>query len=141
MNKTEANRFNDLYQRHQRLLKLQGKAESTRNSYARAVRRITNHFDCGPDQLTVEQREEYFSKLVDTHSWSTVKVDRNGLQFFWEHILKRDWEWVNIINPPQVRTLPDIHSVSEVEQLIGAIQKLRYQKERWGNVFCKLQER
>ena len=126
MNKTETNRFKDLYQRHQRLLKLQGKATSTRSSYARAVRRITNHFDCCPDQLTIEQREEYFSKLVDTHSWSTVKVDRNGLQFFWKHILKQDWEWVNIIKPPKVRTLPDIFSVSEVEQLIGATRKLRY---------------
>jgi len=61
MNKTETNRFKDLYQRHQRLLKLQGKATSTRSSYARAVRRITtNHFNCCPDQLTIEQREEYF---------------------------------------------------------------------------------
>lgn len=123
MNKTETNRFKDLYQSHQRLLKLQGKATSTRSSYVRAVRRITNHFDCGPDQLTIEQREEYFSKLVDTHSWSTVKVDRNGLQFFWKHILKQDWEWVNIIKPPKVRTLPDILFVSEVEQLIGGDTK------------------
>ena len=40
MNKAETNRFNDLYYRHQRSLKLQGLAESTRDSYARAVRRI-----------------------------------------------------------------------------------------------------
>ena len=101
MNNTETNRFNDLYQRHQRSLKLQGMAEGTRDSYARAVRRIKDHFDCCPDQLTIEQMEEYFSQLVDTHSWSTVKIDRNGLQFFWKHVLKQDWEWVNIIKAPK----------------------------------------
>ena len=126
MNNTEKNRFNDLYQRHQRLLKLQGMAEGTRDSYARAVRRIKDHFDCCPDQLTIEQMEEYFSQLVDTHSWSTVKIDRNGLQFFWKHVLKQDWEWVNIIKVPKVQSLPDILTVSEVEQLIGATRKLRY---------------
>ena len=92
MNKTEINRFNKLYQRHLRLLKLQGKSQKTIDAYSRAVRRISKYFDCCPDQLTVEQREKYFSKLVESHSWSTVKVDRNGLQFFWKHVLKRDWQ-------------------------------------------------
>jgi hypothetical protein len=63
----------------------------------------------------VEQLEAYFAQLVDSHSWSTVKIDRNGLQFFWKHILKRDWSWVEIIKPPKVQTLPDILTLSEVE--------------------------
>jgi integrase len=126
MNQTETNRFNKLYQHHLRLLKLQGKSKKTIDAYSRAVRRIREHFDCCPDQLTLEQREHYFADLVESHSWSTVKVDRNGLQFFWKHILKREWQWVNIIKAPKVRSLPDILTVNEVEQLIGATRKLRY---------------
>jgi len=126
MNQAETNRFNDLYQRHLRLLKLQGKSQKTIDAYARAVRRISEHFDCCPDQLTLQQREEYFSDLVESHSWSTVKVDRNGLQFFWKHALKQDWQWVNIVKAPEVRSLPDILTVAEVEQLIAATCKLRY---------------
>jgi integrase/recombinase XerD len=126
MNQEETNRFNQLYQRHLRLLKLQGKSQKTIDAYSRAVRRISEHFDCCPDQLSLEQREIYFSKLVDSHSWSTVKVDRNGLQFFWKHVLKRDWQWIKIIKVPKVRSLPDILTVTEVEQLIGATRKLRY---------------
>ena len=126
MNKEETNRFNELYQRHLRLLKLQGKSQKTIDAYSRAVRRIREHFDCCPDQLTLEQREEYFSELVESHSWSTVKVDRNGLQFFWKHVLKRDWQWIKIIKVPKVRSLPDILTVAEIEQLIGATCKLRY---------------
>ena len=126
MNQAEMNRFNELYQSHLRLLKLQGKSQKTIDAYSRAVRRITEHFDCCPDQLTLEQREEYFSKLVESHSWSTVKIDRNGLQFFWKHVLKRDWQWIKMIKVPKVHSLPDILTVSEVERLIGATRKLRY---------------
>jgi integrase len=126
MNKAETNRFNQLYQHHLRLLKLQGKAKKTIDAYSRAVRRISEYFNCCPDQLTVEQLEKYFSSLVESHSWSTVKIDRNGLQFFWKHVLKRDWQWINIIKAPKVRSLPDILTVDEVEKLIGATRKLRY---------------
>ena len=126
MNKTETNRFNKLYQRHLRLLRLQGKSQKTIDAYSRAVRRINEYFDCCPDLLTPEQLERYFSKLVESHSWSTVKIDRNGLQFFWKHVLKRDWQWIKMIKAPKVHSLPDILTVGEVEQLIGATRKLRY---------------
>lgn len=126
MNQAEAYRFNDLYQRHLRLLKLQGKSPKTIDAYARAVRRIGEYFNCCPDQLTLEQREQYFADLVKSHSWSTVKIDRNGLQFFWKHVLKQDWQWVNIVKAPIVRSLPDILTVTEADQLIGATRKLRY---------------
>lgn len=90
------------------------------------MRRITQHYDCCPDQLTTEQLETHFAELVESHSWSTVKVDRNGLQFFYQHVLKRDWTWVNIIKAPKIQSLPDILTLSEVEPLIGATRKLRY---------------
>jgi integrase/recombinase XerD len=126
MNKAETNRFDKLYQRHLRLLKLQGKSQTTIDAYARAVRRIREHFDCCPDKLTLKQKEQYFSDLVKSHSWSTVKIDRKGLQFFWKHVLKLDWQWLNIVKAPKVRSLPDILTVSEIEKLIGATRKLRY---------------
>jgi integrase len=126
MDQAERIRFDELYQRHLRLLKLQGKSQKTIDAYARAVRRIREHFDCCPDQLTLEQREKHFSDLVESHSWSTVKIDRNGLQFFWKHVLERDWQWVNIVKAPKVRSLPDILTIAEVEQLIGATRNLRY---------------
>jgi len=126
MTPTEVKRFNKLYQRHLRLLKLQGKSQKTIDAYSRAVRRIRDHFDCCPDQLTLDQLETYFGELVETHSWSTVKIDRNGLQFFWRHTLGRDWEWFKIIKPPKIKTLPDILTPAEIETIIGKTRKLRY---------------
>ena len=40
MKKSEVNRFNKLYEHHQRSLKLQGKAKKTIEAYSRAVRRV-----------------------------------------------------------------------------------------------------
>jgi len=82
--------FDTLYRRHLRALKLQGLSDKTIDVYARAVRRIAQRYDCCPDQLTTEQLKAHFAELVASHSWSTVKVDHNGLQFFYKHILKRD---------------------------------------------------
>jgi integrase len=126
MKKSEVNRFNKLYEHHQRCLKLQGKAQKTIDAYSRAVRRVSNYFDCCPDRLKPEQLKIYFADLVESHSWSTVKLDRCGLQFFWKHVLKIDWKWVDIVKPPQVKTIPDILTPAEVEKLIGATRKLRY---------------
>lgn len=126
MNATEQARYDRLYNCHLRTLKLRGMSDNTIDSYARAVRRVSSHFDCCPDQLTTEQLESYFSELVDSHSWSTVKIDRNGLQFFWKYVLKTDWQWVSIIKVPKVQTLPDILTLNEVERLILATHQLRY---------------
>lgn len=126
MNSKEQARFNKLYQQHLTELKLQGLASKTIDAYSRAVRRITEHFDRCPDQLTQAQLKTFFSSLVDSHSWSTVKLDRNGLQFFYRHVLDKQWEWVKIFKPPQVRSLPDILTQEETWRLINITRKLRY---------------
>ena len=89
MNKALQIRFNSLHQQHLKALTRQGKAQRTIDSYSRAVRRITEFYDQCPDKLTLLQLKDYFLALVNSHSWSTVKVDRNGLQFFYEHVLAK----------------------------------------------------
>ena len=126
MNSKEQIYFDKLYALHLRTLKLRGMSDNTIDSYARAVRRVSEYHDCSPDRLSTEQLEAYFAQLVESHSWSTVKIDRNGLQFFWQYVLKTDWQWVNIIKPPKVHTLPDILTSTEIERLILAARKLRY---------------
>jgi integrase/recombinase XerD len=97
MNKTQQNKFNSLYQKHVSALQRQAKADSTIDVYSRAVRRITEFYDLCPDRLTIDQLNDYFTALIKSHSWSTVKVDRNGLQFFYKHVLNKDWQWVEIV--------------------------------------------
>jgi site-specific recombinase XerD len=127
MNKAQQKKYNSLYQQHVNALHRQGKAKSTIDVYSRALRRITEYYDQCPDRLSLEQLKEYFYALVKSHSWSTVKVDRNGLQFFYKHILNKEWVWVDIVKPPQKKVLPDILTVKEVERVINGTRELRYQ--------------
>ncbi|QIL90505.1 tyrosine-type recombinase/integrase [Microbulbifer sp. SH-1] len=127
MNKAQQKRFDSLYRKHLSALKRQGKADSTIDLYSRAIRRVCEYFDSPPDTLTQEQLEGYFESLISTHSWSTVKVDRNGLQFFYKHVLKRDWQWVDIVKPPQEKHLPDVLTLKELERLINGTRERRYQ--------------
>jgi len=126
MIKFEQKRFDELYRKHLRALRLQGMSDKTIDAYTRALRRLSTSFDCCPDRLEPEQLAEYFSELLASHSWSTVKHARCGLQFFYKHVLDRDWQWIEMIRPPKIRSLPDILSVAEIERLIGAARKLRY---------------
>lgn len=127
MKKAQQKKFDSLYQQHVNALHRQGKAATTIDVYSRAVRRIAEYFDCCPDKLTLDQLKDYFTALVKSHSWSTVKVDRNGLQFFYKHTLNQDWVWVDIVKPPQKKVLPDILTVKEVERLVNGTRELRYQ--------------
>lgn len=127
MNTLEQQHFDHLYRQHLINLKLQGKRPATIDAYSRAVRRITAYFDRTPDTLSNNDLKQYFNALIQTHSWSTIKLDRNGLQFFYRYTLERQWEWLNIVKPPQVKRLPDILTPAQVGLLIRETKQQRYQ--------------
>ena len=127
MTPVEQQRFDFLYEQHLTNLRLQGKRKPTIDGYSRAVRRIAQHFDRCPDNLCVQELKDYFNALIQSHSWSTVKIDRNGLQFFYKYTLNKQWKWLDIVKPKQVKRLPDILSVEEVALIISRTRQLRYQ--------------
>ncbi|TDR69722.1 transposase, partial [Photobacterium lutimaris] len=126
MNTQQQRHFEALYQQHLDNPILQGKRPATIDAYSRAVRRISAFFDCPPDHLTTEQLRTYFRQLIRTHSWSTVKLDRYGLQFFYRYTLSKQWIWLNIVKPPQVKRLPDLLTPDEVGLLITMTRQSRY---------------
>jgi integrase/recombinase XerD len=123
----EQQRFDSLYEQHLINLTLQGKRPATIDAYSRALRRIAAFFDRCPDNLTTDDLKCYFAQLIESHSWITVKLDRNGLQFFYRHVLNQHWQWLNIVKPPKVNRLPDILTPTEVAIVISLTHKLRYQ--------------
>ncbi|MDN5874263.1 MAG: site-specific integrase [Sinobacteraceae bacterium] len=131
MQASEQTRFDQLYAKHLTALKRQGKATKTIDSYARAVRRVARVFDRCPDDLSVEELQQYFADLIDSHSWSTVKIDRNGLRFFHEQVLGRDMPWIKMFKAPKVQSLPDILTQAEIARLILGSRELRYQSFWW----------
>ena len=127
MNTSQAQHYNFLYEQHLINLRLQGKRPSTIDAYARAVRRITAFFDKSPDTLTTADLKLYFNNLIQTHSWSTIKLDRNGLQFFYRYTLNKQWQWLAIVKPPQVKRIPDILTPAQVSHVLNQTKQLRYQ--------------
>lgn len=124
MNELEQKHVDFLYLQHITNLKLQGKRPATIDAYARAVRRITEYFDRSPDTLSTQDLKQYFNALIQTHSWSTVKLDRNGLQFFYKYTLERQWQWLDIVKPPQVKRIPDILTAAQIAFMINQTKQL-----------------
>lgn len=126
MNQKEQQKFDVLYQKHCSCLQLQGKAKSTIENYSRGLRRFTAFLDRSPDSATKDDFQRYFKELLKTRSWSTIKCDRVGLQFFYIYVLEKKWDWVKIVKPPTVKSIPNVLTESEVKLLLSKIKKMRY---------------
>lgn len=118
--------FNTLYDKHVKRLHLLGLRPKTIDAYSRAIRRIGAAFDYNIKALTEDQLLDYFSALLQSHSFSTVKLDLYGLKFFYHHTLKRDWHDIPLIKSPRVKILPDVLSVEELGLLFSRTRVLSY---------------
>jgi len=118
--------FNTYYRKHLKLLKLGGMQPKTIEAYSRAIRRIGNYFDCRIDNLTADQLLDYFSALLERHSWSTVKLDLYGLKFFYTKVLDKPWDDIPLVKPPKTARIPDILSIEQAHQLFVATNRLSY---------------
>lgn len=118
--------FKQNYQSHLQHLKLKGLQPKTIDAYSRAVRRIGLAFDYRIDNLSGQQLLDYFTDLLQTHSWSAVKLDLYGLKFYTRYVLEQPWAHLDLIKPPKAKRLPDILTAEEVQQLIDATRKLSY---------------
>ena len=127
MNIDEQTRFTLLYQKYLNELTLQGKQPKTIEMYSRALRKVGDFFDCCPDHLTTDQLKTYFLDIATNLSWSSVKIARNAIQFFYKHVLNRPWTWIDIVKPPKVQPLQDVLTLGEMEMIINQTRELRYQ--------------
>ena len=118
--------FDRNYQQHLKHLTLKGLQPKTIEAYSRAIRRLGEYFGERIDALTETQLVEYFTDLIETHSWSTVKLDLYGLKFYYEHVLKKPWLAPGLIKPPRSQRLPDIVTVAEADRLFLATRVLSY---------------
>ena len=118
--------FKQNYQTHLKHLKLKGLQPKTIDAYARAIRRAGEYFNYQISDLSEAQLTDYFSDLLASHSWSTVKLDLYGLQFFHTHVLHQPWPTVNLIKPPKTQRLPDIVTVDEARRLFAMTRNLSY---------------
>ena len=118
--------FQRSYETHLKHLKLKGLQPKTIDAYARAIRRVGKYFEYQITELSEQDLLDYFSNLVESHSWTTVKLDLYGLKFFYMHVLRKPWPDFKLIKPPKTQRLPDIVSVEEAGRLFMATRVLSY---------------
>ena len=126
--------FDQRYQTHLKHLKLKGLRPKTIDAYARAIRRFGDYFDHHIDELSEPQLVAYFTDLVASHSWSTVKLDLYGLsqgiplciKFYYQHVLHKPWSAPGLIKPPRTQRLPDIITVEEGQRIFKATRVVSY---------------
>ncbi len=118
--------FNEYYRKHQQCLKLAGLQPKTVEAYSRAIKRISNYFDCRIENLTSDQLLDYFNDLLTSHSWSAVKLDLYGLKFFYTRVPGKTWKDIPLIKPPKTTRIPDILPVEQLQQLVCATRQLSY---------------
>lgn len=127
MNPIEQARLDQQYEKLVVALKLQGKARKTIESYSFSLRRLAQYFDRCPDDLTVEELTRYFCQLIDTRSWSLIKVDRNGIRLYYQHVLGQALPWMKLLRPPAVKHLPDLLTRDEIARIIRLTRVPRFQ--------------
>jgi site-specific recombinase XerD len=118
--------FKRQYDSHLKHLRLKGLQPKTIEAYARAIRRIGAYFKYRIEDLSEPQLTDYFTDLLDSHSWSAVKLDLYGLKFFYAHVLHRPWVSVDLVKPPKAQRLPEILTVEEAGRLFAATRILSY---------------
>ena len=126
MTTTPTAHFDSRYQTHLKHLKLKGLQPKTIEAYSRAIRRIGQRFDHQIEALSEQQLTDYFSELVASHSWSTVKLDLYGLKFYYEYVLRKPWVAPGLVKPPRSQRLPDIVTIEQAQRIFAATRVVSY---------------
>ena len=100
-------------------------AETTIESYVRAVELFARHFNQAPDQLGPEHLRQYHLHLINRKlATRTIVQHIAGLRFFYVKTLGRGYPELKLPNPKQAKQLPTVLSREEVARLIGAATSL-----------------
>ncbi len=109
-------------------LQLAGLSEGTQDVYLRAVRQLAVHFHTPPDVLNEAQVRDYLLHLKNDRKLasSSLSIAYCAIKFFYSHTAPRDWPTLQRIRVQKEKKLPDVLSIDEVRQLLGAVRKPRY---------------
>lgn len=105
---------------------LRGLSDKTVELYSHGVRRAAAYFAFEIDALTRDQLTTYFAWLLAERSWSTLKHDKYGLQFYYQHVLGKPWPGADLVKAPKVSRLPDVLTRAQVQQILDATRVLSY---------------
>ena len=114
-------------------LQLLGRAKRTHDGYLREVRKLAGYHRRSPDRLSQQQVADYLLHLINDRQFApgSLKVTYSALKFFYSTTCPRDWDVLDKIRVPKQKTLPDVLTIKQVHQLIGATRQLHNATFLW----------
>ncbi len=108
-------------------MKRRGYADKTIKEYSTTVRRLSDHFDCCPSKLTLEQVREYQSLLAKRNDISAAYYNSSvtAIRFLFLQTLGRDWSIERLPYGRREHPLPVVLSRQEVFQLWRRLRQLK----------------
>lgn len=110
-------------------LMIRGYALNTRKVYLACVAQYAAHFNRAPDQLTLENVNQYQLFLTGERNVSSAYFNQAvaALRFFYQKTLKKNWNIEHIPYQKTPRKLPEILSPEAVPALFEATKNLKHQ--------------
>jgi integrase/recombinase XerD len=110
-------------------MQLTGLAERTQEAYLRAVSKLAAYARSSPDRISEDQLRQYLLMLRNEKQFApgSLKVAFSGIQFFYRHTVKRDWQTLRKLRVPRQQKLPAVLSREEVQMFFDAV-KTRHNK-------------
>lgn len=123
----------DLYSRMIDDLHLAGMSERTHEAYLRAVRQLADFCQRSPEQISEAQVRRYFLYLKnDRHfAYGSLRVAFSGIKFFYTRTCRREWRTLAEMKLQNVKSLPEVITRSQVQQLIDACRVPRIATYFW----------
>lgn len=117
-----------LAQRMLQDMQLAGLSPRTQQVYLWAVRQLAKYTGLSPDKISEEQLRQYFLYLRNEKNFArgSLSISYCAIRFFYSHTVRRNWATLRNLRVMKERKLPAVLSVSEVQQLLAAIKKLRH---------------
>ncbi len=104
-------------------LSIRGYSSTTQNTYVGYVAKLAGHYRRAPDQLSVQQIQDYLYYLLNERHYAQSSLGGvvGALRFFYRHVLgwPEDRIGRDLPRSKQPKRLPEVYSQEEIEQLFS----------------------
>ena len=116
--------MNDWYERSMKALQLAGLAARSQYTYTREVRLLVEFCGKTPDLITQQELEEYFLHRRNVTKWSaaSLRVCYSGIRFFFEKVLRREWNIFGYLRAERSKKLPAVLSQEEITRIFSCVR-------------------
>lgn len=109
-------------------LELQDFRHTSAANYYRALRLISEHFDCDPAELSEEDLRSYFVFVRSVRKWAAKSCRQHlaAAKHFYRGRLGKGFESLDQIKARDRETLPKVLTPEEVARVLSEVPLLRY---------------